>query len=393
MKKTADAVIIGAGIAGASVAYQLANRGMTNILVVEKESVGSGATQESASVMRTHDDYRWRATLEHMTLQIYKNWEDIIGTEISWQPTGALRLANEAETEKMKKNVEICNEIGLRNEIISAEDVKRLHPFMNVDDIGVAFYEPDWTIGSAYDVTYGFSKKARELGAEVVQDVAVTAIKESGGRIAGVETTKGIVESPIVVLTAGAWSKTLAGSIGVELPVFAERYYNQIASRPLEIMGSFKHFVCDFALGTWFRPEGEDLMLMGDEGYGEEVDPDTYEKWIPDEARIECFTRIAQRAPVIGNAPLRRVMVAADASTPDGNPVLGKIPGVDGAYVSTGFSILGYSQAPAAAICLAELILDGKVKSLDEDLFTAWRMTRFAENDPLKSATSYKISL
>ena len=390
MSNTAEVIIIGAGVHGASLAFHLAQRGVKSI-VLEKKFVAAGATGRSSGLVRMHYDVRQDTELAWVSFQYFRDWKEMVGgTSASlsagcgFTRTGFIQLVAREDMETLKANVAMHQDIGVPVVLIKADDVKRLAPSFATDDVELAAYEPESGYAMPSDTANALLNAAREKGARLVQDCAVTGIILSGGKVKGVETTQGQFEAPGVVNAAGAWAGKGNEMVGLDLPYDTWRHDTMFVARPPQI-GPSHPTVIDFANEMYFRPEGG-LTLVGLEDgnpLGESPDSDT------DHAKkgfIERgIDRICRRIPIMENGGLHSAHGGYDGITPDQHPMLGAA-GPDGFYLDCGFSGTGFKISPAVGLCMSELILDGRSKTVDLSIY---RPQRFAEGKHIAGEHPY----
>lgn len=383
MSDTADVIIIGAGVHGASLAFHLAGRGV-NVLLLEKKFVAAGATGRSSGLVRMHYDVRQDSELAWVSFQYFRNWKEMVGGEAGFRRTGFVQLVARADVDKLQANVRMHQRIGIPVMLINAGDVKRLAPSFATEDIELAAYEPESGYAMPSDTANAFIQAARAKGARLLQDCAVTGIQVGGGKVQGVQTTQGPFEAPVLVNAAGAWAGQVNQMVGLNLPYDTWRHDTMFVTRPKGI-GPDHPTVIDFSNEMYFRPEGN-LTLLGleDENpLGESPDSDT------DHARpgfVERgIDRICKRIPIMEQGALHSAHGGYDGITPDQHPLLGAA-GPDGFYLDCGFSGTGFKTSPAVGLCLSELILDGASKTVDLSLYAP---QRFAEGKPIVGEYPY----
>lgn len=372
MAETADVLIIGGGVHGASLAFHLAQRGVKTT-VLEKKFIAAGATGRSSGLVRMHYDVRQDSELAWVSFQYFRNWRERVGGECGFTCTGFIQLVAPEYMDTLKANVEMHQGIGIPVLLIAAEDVKRLAPTFAVDDVELAAYEPESGYAMPSDTANAFMSAAKEKGARLVQDCAVTNLLITGSRIRGVQTSRGEFSAPIVVNAAGAWAGQLNALAGLELPYDTWRHDTMFVTRPREV-GPIHPTVIDFANEMYFRPEGS-LTLVGLEDgnpLGESPDTDT------DHARkgfVERgIERICKRIPIMEGGSVHSAHGGYDGITPDQHPMLGAA-GPEGFYLDCGFSGTGFKIAPAVGLCMSELILDGCAKTVDLSIYAPQRFT------------------
>lgn len=385
MSNTADVIIIGAGVHGASLAFHLALRGVQTI-VLEKAFVAAGATGRSSGLVRMHYDTEVNSRLAWESFQYFRNWAENVGGTSGFTRTGFIQIVAREHAEALRANVAMQQGIGIPSMLVTADDVRRLAPSFATDDFEIAAYEPESGYAAPSDTTMAFMNAARERGTRLVQGCEVTGLGVSSGRITGVQTTMGDFSAPVVVNAAGAWAGKLNEMAGLDLPYDTWRHDTMFVKRPAEI-GPSHPAVIDFPRELYFRPEGSGLTLVGLEDgnpLGESPDSDT------EHARpgfVErAIERICERVPVMEKGHLHSAHGGYDGITPDQNPMLGQA-GPDGFYLDCGFSGTGFKIAPAVGLCMSELILDGIAKTVDISSLTP---LRFKEGMLVKGEHSYE---
>jgi sarcosine oxidase subunit beta len=378
MSTTTDAVIIGGGVHGASIAFHLAKRGV-KAAVLEKQFIAAGATGRSSGLVRMHYDTEADSRLAWVSFRYFRNWKDVVGGDCGFTRTGFVQLVKTTHVEMLKKNMAVQHEIGIPSLLITRDDLKRLAPYMNVDDVEYAAYEPESGYAMPSDTANALMNAAREKGAQLIQDCVVTSVRTASGKITGVQTNKGEYSSPIVVNAAGAWADSINRMTGVDIPYTTWKHDVMMIHRPKEI-GASHPTVIDFANLMYFRPEG-DLTLVGLEDanpQGESPDGDAYHaaKGFVERA----IDRICLRIPVMEKGGLHSAHSGYDGITPDQHSLIGAA-GPDGFYLDCGHSGTGFKIAPAVGLCMSELILDGAAKTVDISVFSP---NRFAEGKHIK---------
>ncbi|MFZ1043592.1 MAG: FAD-dependent oxidoreductase [Anaerolineales bacterium] len=370
MNNLIDVIIIGAGVHGASLAFHLAQRG-AKVTILEKKFAAAGATGRSSGLVRMHYDVKQDSELAWVSFPYFRNWKEMVGGEAGFTRTGFIQLVAPDDVEKLKANVLMHQQIGIPVILMKADDVKRLAPSFVTDDIEFAAYEPESGYAMPSDTTNAFIHAATDKGAKLIQDCAVTGINISGGRVQGVQTAQGRFDAPIVVNAAGAWAGKVNEMAGLNLPYDTWRHDTMFVARPNQI-GPSHPTVIDFANEMYFRPEGN-LTLVGLEDgnpMGESPDNDT------DHAKqgfVERgIDRICKRIPTMENGALHSAHGGYDGITPDQHPMLGAA-GPDGFYLDCGFSGTGFKTAPAIGLCMSEIILDGKSKTVDLSIYSPQR--------------------
>jgi sarcosine oxidase subunit beta len=362
MNNTADVIIIGGGVQGASLAFHLAKRG-TKVIILEKQFIGAGATGRSSGLVRMHYDTEVDSRLAWVSFQYFLNWKELVGGDSGFTRTGFIQIVEEKHTEALKANIKMHQQIGIPSLLVTADDVKRLAPYLVTDDFEFAAYEPESGYAMPSDSANGLMAAARAKGARLVQDCVVTGIQVIGGKVTGVETAQGVFSAPVVVNAAGAWAEPLNKMVGLELSYTTWRHDTMFVVRPPEI-GPTHPTVIDFGKEMYFRPEGN-LTLVGLEdgnplGESPDNDADHAKKGFVERA----IDRLCLRMPAMEKGALHSAHGGYDGITPDQHPMLGAM-GPDGFYLDCGHSGTGFKTAPAVGLCMSELILDGAAKTVD----------------------------
>jgi len=379
MSNTADIIIIGAGVQGASLAFHLAERGV-KALVLEKKFIGAGATGRSSGMVRMHYDVRQDSELAWVSFDYFKNWADIVGGESGFTRTGFIQIVAREHEDALRINTAMNQDIGIPTFLISADDVTRLVPFFLTDDFDLAAYEPESGYADPSATTASLMTAAKDKGARIVQDCSVTGIIEESGKVKGVNTSQGAFFAPVIVNAAGPWADKVNAMVGLDYPLTTWRHDTAFVGVTKE-MGHHFPGVIDFPNEMYFRPETGGLMLIGLEDgnpLGDSPDGDT-------DHAIKGFVeraidRICQRIPSMESSYLHTAHGGYDGITPDQHPLLGPA-GPEGFYLQCGMSGTGFKIAPAIGLCMSELILDGESKSVD---ISVYRPQRFEEGDEIK---------
>lgn len=355
-------VIIGGGVMGASVAYHLARRGHSDVVLLEKGSFfGLGATGKCAGGIRYQFGAEINVQLSQLSLPLLDRFAEEMGQPIDRQYCGYLfLLTREEDVAAFERNVAMQNELGVGTEWLTAVEVRRRWPQLQLDDLLKATFNGRDGLADPHGVVMGYVNNARRLGARCFTDAPVIGIEQEKGRVTAVVTPRGRISCEIVVNAAGPWAGPVSDLLGVPLPITPIRRQMLTTTATPDIPADFP-FVIDFARSLYFHREGEGIltgMSNPDEppGFDESVD----EAWefTHMEAAIERLPLLAPAGRLTGWAGLYEV-------TPDAYPIIGPVPLVDGYYVVGGFSGHGFMHGPAAGLLLTEMILDGRATSLD----------------------------
>lgn len=385
MDHAADAIIIGGGVHGVSLAFHLTRHGIKPILL-EKDVIAAGATGRSSGLVRMHYDLEPESRLAWQSFQYFRNWADMVGGDCGFTRTGFLQIVGPEVSDRLRSNIAMHQRIGIPSLLVTRDDVKRLAPTFATDDFDFAAYEPESGYADPSSTTSTLWEAARSRGATLVQGCRVTAIRTDDGKVNGVETTEGAFSAPIVVNAAGAWAGEVSRMAGLDIPVDTWRHDTMFIRRPREV-GPSHPTVIDFANSMYFRPETGGLTLVGlEDGNPLGTSPDGNADVALPGFVDRGVERICRRIPVMERGSLHSAHGGYDGITPDQRAILGAA-GPDGFYLQCGFSGTGFKIAPAVGACMAELIAEGEPKTLDISPFSP---SRFGEGRMLKGEHAYE---
>jgi sarcosine oxidase subunit beta len=381
---TADVVVIGAGVQGASLAFHLARRG-ASVAVVERSTIAAGATGRSSGFVRMHYDVEAESRLAWASLPWFREWADRVGEgSCDFVHTGFVQLVPHALVGALRENVAMHRRVGIDAELIGPEEVARLLPGVVVDDVEVAAYEPLSGYADPTATASGFLAAARRAGARYIGGARARVVV-AGDRVVAVETDRERIATPIAVDAAGAWAAEVAATAGAEVPLEAWRHDTAYFGLPDGRDARFP-IVIDQAHEVYFRPEGRDMMLVGLEA-GNTIggSPDRPQEEMTAATLDAMVDAIYARLPWMEAGTLRTAHGGQDGITPDQHAILGAA-GPDGFYLDCGHSGTGFKTAPAVGLCLSELILDGAARTVDISPFS---LDRFAAGRPIEPEHPY----
>lgn len=382
MKQTFDAIVIGAGVMGASIAYQLSQRGL-RVLILERRSVAAGATGASSGLVRMHYDIEVDSALAWQSFHFFKNWRELVGGECGFIRTGFLQIVAPDKNEQLRGNVEMQKRLGILTDVVTAKEVKKIAPMFKTQDFELAAYEPESGYADPTLVTNSFIANAKACGAVLLQDCEVTGIRVDGGKVAGVDSGRGSFDAPIIVNCAGTFADRIGRMVGVEIPLDTWSHDVGFVRRPSRV--GVHPTVIDDALSMYFRPEGE-LTLIGLEDYNRMGEPPESDLGRADPGFVmRVIDRICERIEGMEDGSLHSTHVGRDGLTPDQRAIIDQA-GPDGFYVACGFSGTGFKLSPAVGVCMAELILTGSAQLVD---ISSLNLGRFARGELLQGEHSY----
>ena len=376
MTRTADAVVIGAGVNGASIAFNLLKKGLRKVIILEKYLLASGGTGKSAGVVRQHYSNEPLVEMMKRCLEVFSNFEDWVGGSSGFVNTGWAFLVPSEAVAGFEKNMAMQQRLGINTKEISKEELLELEPRFNLDDVSRIAHEPDAGYADPHLTTTGYVRAACGLGGEIIQCCPVTSIPLQEGRVAEVETPKGKISTGIVVNAGGPWSDRVAAMVGLSLPLKVSRE-EEILLLPPQGEGPPWLTVSDMSKAIYYRPE-HGRVLVG-RGYPKEyeyVDPDSYREAVDFDFIEESAKRMAARLPAYSNALVQHAYTGLYDVTPDWHPVLGRTS-VEGFFMAAGFSGHGFKLAPSIGELMAEEIVDGQASSVD---ISAFGLDRFEKN-------------
>ena len=349
-----DVAVIGAGVHGASVAFHLANRGVRTA-VIERTAPAGGPTGRSSAIVRAYYTNAFLARVARDSIAMFRDFEQHTGRDAGFRETGLLVLHPPEDEATVREVVPRLNDQGIPTDLLEPQQVVAEWPAFDLDGIAIAAFERDAGYADPVLTTQGLLERARELGAEVNLGHGVMSIERRGSAW-NVSTTDGSIAAERVLIAAGPWSAPLAAMVGADLPLTVER-----------------HIVATFAWsddtrvpahgdlpnGYYFRPEGEELFLMGPLHPEPNVDPDDFDEHVGTSEAERLGAGVVRRAPALRHATARGGWASLYDVSPDWQPVIGEIaPGV---FVDAGTSGHGFKLAPALGAHIADLVTSSDV--------------------------------
>ena len=351
MKTNYDVVIIGGGIVGSTIAYELAKLGITNTLVVDKSYFSSGSTGRCGAGVRQQWGLKFNALLAKKSVEIFETLEDELGMDIEFRQGGYLVLAHtEKQVEQFGKNIALQNSLGIPSRFVSKNEAKEICPPINTDSFIAATFCPTDGHANPFLANYAYIRAAQRLGVEFRRYTEVIDINVENGYVNGVTLADGTrIYSPIVVNAAGPWSKEVAKMAGVDIPTHSERH-QILVTEPLERI--FDTMVISFQIGIYVQqvPHGSFVLGIGE---NEEPSHDIRSTW----QFLEFVTHeLLNILPIMKNIRVVRQWAGSYNKTPDAAPILGEHPAVSGFYQAVGFSGHGFMISPMTGRVMAQMI-------------------------------------
>src|SRR5215470_5975703 len=356
--KTADAVIIGGGVTGCSLAHALTGLGVARVIVLEGRFIGAGGTGRSVGIVRQLYPTRETTQMVLRSLRVFERFSEAVGGQSGFVRSGVLIGVSGEMRPSLEKTLALQRDLGVEAEILDPADLSEVEPAIDPAALGAVLHEPDSGYGDPSAVTAGYAEAARRRGAVIEQGQEVTAIRQSQGRVTGVDTAAGErIDAPVVVNAAGLWSPAVARLAGVDLPIIIGRHPVFVLERDANF-GHAHMVYLDLAGGSYVRPETGGFTLTGSL-----IDDETQHPMDPellgaepgfDEAEV-ALERTSRALPRLADARYARGWAGAFDITPDWMPILDESP-VSGFFVAAGMSGHGFKLAPAVGDLVAALV-------------------------------------
>ena len=384
MKNSADVVIIGGGIQGASIAYHLTLRGQKSVVVLEKDTLASGCSGRTGGMIRQHYSTGLVTEIARQGRDFFSTFDQVVGGHSGWVQCGLVYMVTGKDQEALEHNIALGRKHGVPTRLIDGREARERVPGLNTDGAVAFGFEENAGYGDGYGTTVAFADRARQQGATILQATPATGIRLDGGRVVGVETPKGTIATRMVVNAAGPWADRIGRMVGLELPLKLELIEEAVIrvqapdTYPIDTPS-----VYDFVNGLSFRPEGtgHTVVAEGSSYFKGELDADGYPTRPSDRYIEDVSVRLARAMPRLANGTPRGGWAGLLEGTPDFHPVMGRAPGIEGLLLCYGFSGHGFKEAPVTGRLIAELILDGRT-SID---IAPLGFERFAKGELLRS--------
>jgi sarcosine oxidase subunit beta len=373
--ETFDVGIVGAGVHGASAAFHLASRGL-RVVIFERWTPAGGPTGRSSAVCRAYYTNTFLATVARDSIAMMERFQEITGVDAGFRRTGMLFLHPPEDVNDVEASAERLNALGIATALFDPGRFVQEYPEFDASGIGVAAFERDAGYADPHATTDGLFRRAVELGAVGRTGARVAALEPSEGGVV-VRTDTGTATScGGVLIAAGPWTAPLAAQVGAELPLTVERHvvatFRWAGAEPTPAHG-------DLIGGYYFRPEGEDLYLVGPVHPAPLADPDAFDQEIREDEIRRLASAVVRRVPQLERSEVHGGWASLYDVSPDWQPVIGEVaPNV---FVDAGTSGHGFKLAPALGKHVADLVL----RSGDLD-------PRLAEFDPFRFARGSELS-
>jgi sarcosine oxidase subunit beta len=376
-ERSAEVVIIGAGIVGASVAYHLAQRGCASVLILEQaEMEVTGSTARSAAGVRHQFSSEVNVRMSLYSIERLRHFAEEIGGDAGLHQVGYLFLLSDpADWEAYQRSTAMQQRLGARTELLTPAEAARFIPEMNTDGLLGATYGPDDGYCDPHMIAMGYLGRARALGAKLLRSSPATGFRVDGGRVRAVETPDGPIACETVVNAAGCWAGEVGALAGLEIPVRPYRRCVYV-TEPFPAVPPAIPLTVDVTSGFYMRKEHDSLIF----GKSNPAEPPSHSQQVDWEWLDAVLEAGLARFPVLERAGLaeKQCWAGSYEITPDHLPVLGRHPDLGNWVDASGFSGHGVMHAPATGMLMAEEILDGRAASIDIDEL---RIERFRNAD------------
>jgi sarcosine oxidase subunit beta len=357
MNNTASVVIIGGGISGCSIAYNLALKGVKDIVVVEQKYLTSGSTGRCGAGIRMQWGTEMNCRLAKFSTEFYETANEVLeyDGDIEFKQGGYLIVAStEKEDTQFKKNIALQNSLGIPSIYLSPKEAKKIIPHMDESKIISATYCSKDGHLNPFHATQAYADAAARLGVKFMKYTTVTDVKVENGKVIGVQTDKGFISTPVVVNAAGGYSKQIGDMAGVDIPVFAERHQILVTEPVNPIQDPM---FMSFSLNIYCQqtPHGSFIMGRGDANEPRDLRVTSSWHFLEEMAKDCC-----ELLPLLKDLRVVRQWAGLYCMSPDRQPIYGKANNVEGFYMATGYSGHGFMFGPVTGVVIAETILGEK---------------------------------
>ncbi|HUR28947.1 MAG TPA: FAD-binding oxidoreductase, partial [Planctomycetota bacterium] len=376
---------IGGGVMGARIAWACARRthgSRGSVALFERRALAAGSSGRSGAVLRQHYSSPHVAAMARDSLVEYATLEQRTGKGIGFQRCGVLTIAGPRTPEMMERvrvNVAMQRGIGIDTQVVDAREMRRLAPGIEVDERAIAAWEPGGGFCDPVRAVHAFAELAVESGASLQIGLEVRRVIVEGGRAVGIETNGGRVDAEAVVLAAGPWTRPLLVALGSDMPLEVVRPRQHFLASPSEtVSATAAHPVLlDLELGYYTRCEPSRsrtrIGALEHQGDAKIADPDELDEDVDVEFTRWARGKLEQRMPVYRARADQAPQAAWYTLTPDSQPILGRVAGIENLFIAAGFSGHGFKLAPSVGEGIAQLVFGEPLRAFDADFFSADR--------------------
>ncbi|MGQ0670897.1 MAG: NAD(P)/FAD-dependent oxidoreductase [Actinomycetota bacterium] len=381
MRRSADVVVVGGGVVGASTAYHLSVMGVGSVLLLERaDALGTGATGACAGGFRHQFSSEINVRMSLASVPMITSFEQTHGIPLDVSLDGYLFLVrSDAVWERFAAAAEMQRSLGVDARLLAPEEAAALAPGIATADLVGATFCPDDGIADPSGLTLGYATTARRAGAEIETGVEVSGIVVESGRVRGVTAAAGDVSTRVVVNAAGPWAGLLAATAGVDLPLEPVPR-NVVVTGPFNGVPARRTLVIDAETSFYFHREGTGALL----GMGSPTERPSFETRVDDEfIESELLPTAVRVFPPLERAGIARTWCGLYEMTPDRHAIIGPVPSVEGLFLANGFSGHGFQHAPLVGKLIAEMIVDGEATTVD---VSSLGLQRFAGGNLIREA-------
>ena len=377
----ADVIIVGGGVIGTSIAFHLAKRGITDVVLLERSHLASGSTGKSVGIVEATYATDVNVALGKAGYDELSHFPEVTEETADFHPRQYLEtVAEERHRGYLEKAQEIGRRHGLHQRILAPQEIHDFFPELRIDDVAAAMLNEEAGFCDPHSVANGYARAAQRRGVRIHLKMPVERILVDRGRVAGVRTADGVIHAPVVINAAGPWCNDLNRPLGFELPV--RLWQRQIfVTTPHPEIPPDRPLYIDVTGRFYFRQEldgGFVLGLVEDVAAKDLANPET--DW---DFRTKAAEAGVHRVPKLAETSIANAWSGIVTFTPDQLPIVGPVPAIQGLYLANGMSGYGVMISPAVGLVLAEMIADGEAKSID---VSALRYERFQESRAEKAA-------
>ena len=381
--RTADAVVIGGGVIGLSVAFHLAKQGFRNVVVVERNYVCSGTTGQSGAIIRQHYSNDFTAAMARDSLAVFRNWADEVGGgDVRFEQTGVLILTGPEYEPAFRQNVALHQSLGIDSRQIDLAELREIEPRLAADGLSSACWEGTAGLVDPVATVHALAAAFQREGGTLLERSEVVEIMRVAGGVAGVRLGNGEAIAAAVVVNAGnLWGARLLAGFPFELPLFATRHPMASLRRP-DDFGPSHPVVLDLQTMGYLIPRAGATLSGSLLTHSEDqsVDPDGYEKGVTNEEIGRFVASAAGLLPALARSVVQGGWAGIYDESPDSHPVLDESPGVEGLFIALGFSGHGFKLSPLVGLWMAKMIAGGRDAAPE---LRPFRATRWIEGEPI----------
>lgn len=353
MKNSAGVVIVGGGVIGCSIAYELAKRNVKDIVLLEKNSLASGATGRCGAGVRQQWGTEMNLKLSIGSVKRFETLQEELdyAHDIEFEQSGYFMPAyTEKQVEQFKKNVALQRKYGLNVDWLTPEEAPRIVPIVNTKGLLAAtFHQKDGHL-NPFHVTFAYAQAAKRLGVEICCHTELKEVFTENGKISGVLTSQGKISCDVLINASGGWSQKVGLMAGVAIPTYSERHQILI-TEPYEAL--FKPMVMSFYHNFYTQQEPNGAIIMG---IGDPNEPKGFNMDHTLSFARKCSQLVTEVLPPLKNARMIRQWSGLYNMSPDKTPIIGEAPQLKGFYMACGFSGHGFMIAPVTSTLIAQMI-------------------------------------